>query len=629
MGRVWLARDEILHRDVAVKELLPPGPTSGGQHEMRERSMREARAIAQLDHPNVVRIFDVLHADGEPWIVMEFVPSRSLDVVLSADGPLAPAEVVRIGLAVLAALLAAHGCGLLHRDVKPANVLLADDGRVVLTDFGLAHGHDDPGMTETGIVLGSPSYLAPERAADGEVGPAADLWSLGATLYTAVEGRPPYVRSSTLATLAALATEPPTPPERAGALAPVLEGLLRKEPSQRIRAEEAERLLRQAADQLASPADAAAPASTTPLPTTTATAAKKRRRWLIAAGAAAVAAALVAVIAVRVSNTLTDHAAVTATSMRPDPAALTGWGYYTQDPDFSVPVPDGWQQLHEGQHVEFYEPGGARVLVIDKLGAPKADLLADARAIETADRETGRYPHYEPIGISAVNYQARAVDREWTYAEPGGMRMHAVSRTFVAENGQGYRVDWTTPDTAWTASKAALLRILAGFHTQQVLASSDAASPSARSSSSRSIRPSASAKPTSPPARPVFTDRPIINLDSGRCIDIPGGNPDTMAEIQMWDCFDSAEQKFTFLPDNTLRAVGKCLEIRSISNGSNLRIASCTGEARQRFNLNSSGDLVSLSTGKCIDAKNGDPLNGVWLQIWDCTGAANHKWYVG
>jgi eukaryotic-like serine/threonine-protein kinase len=224
MGRLWLARDEMLCRDVAIKELVPPpGPTSGGQREMRERSMREARAIARLDHTNVVRIFDVLYADGEPCIVMEFVPSRSLDLVLSEDGPVAPAEVVRIGLAVLAALRAAHRTGLLHRDVKPANVLLADDGRVVLTDFGLAHGRDDPSMTQTGIVLGSPSYLAPERATDDVVGPAADLWSLGATLYAAVEGRPPYVRSSTLATLTALATEPPTPPTRAGALAPVLD----------------------------------------------------------------------------------------------------------------------------------------------------------------------------------------------------------------------------------------------------------------------------------------------------------------------------------------------------------------------------------------------------------------------
>jgi serine/threonine protein kinase len=248
MGRVWLARDEMLRRDVAVKELVPsPGLGSDQQRELRERSIREARAIARLNHPNVVRIFDVLHADGEPWIVMEFVPSRSLQQVLSEHGPVAPAEAARIGLAVLAGLRAAHRVGLLHRDVKPANVLLADDGRVVLTDFGLATAPDDPSMTQTGVVLGSPSYLAPERAFDGVVGPAADLWSLGATLYTAVEGRPPYARASTLATLAALTTEPPAPAVRAGAMAPALEGLLRKDPSRRVGAEEAETLLRQAA----------------------------------------------------------------------------------------------------------------------------------------------------------------------------------------------------------------------------------------------------------------------------------------------------------------------------------------------------------------------------------------------
>jgi len=267
MGRVWLAWDEILRRDVAIKELVaPPGLGSDDQREMRERSIREARAIARLNHTNVVRIFDVLHADGDPWIVMEFVSSRSLEQVLAEDGPLTPAEAARIGLAVLAALRAAHRAGLLHRDVKPANVLLADDGRVVLTDFGIATAPDDPGMTQTGVVLGSPSYLAPERAIDGVAGPAADLWSLGATLYTAVEGRPPYVRPSTLTTLAALATEQPTPAARAGAMAPALQGLLRKDPSQRVGAEEAERLLRQATTQQPSPATAAPAILEIPLP---------------------------------------------------------------------------------------------------------------------------------------------------------------------------------------------------------------------------------------------------------------------------------------------------------------------------------------------------------------------------
>ncbi|GIF73036.1 serine/threonine protein kinase [Asanoa siamensis] len=201
MGRVWLARDETLRRDVALKEIVPPaGLTDDERREMRERSMREARAIARLNQVNVVRVFDVLHTGDDPWIVMELVHSRSLHAVLAAEGPLAPARVAEIGLSVLAALRAAHRAGVLHRDVKPANVLLADDGRIVLTDFGLATVPGDPTVTRTGMVLGSPAYLAPERAMDGHTGPAADLWSLGATLYAAVEGRSPYARSTSIAT---------------------------------------------------------------------------------------------------------------------------------------------------------------------------------------------------------------------------------------------------------------------------------------------------------------------------------------------------------------------------------------------------------------------------------------------
>ena len=255
MGRVWLARDEVLRRDVAVKELVPPpGLTEAETAQLRERSLREARAIAQLSHANAVRIFDVLIDGGDPWIVMEFIPSEPLHSVLRAEGPMSPARTARIGLAILGALAAAHRVGVLHRDVKPANVLLGTDGRVMLTDFGLAAVEDDPGMTRTGIVLGSPAYLAPERAVGDPAGPASDLWSLGATLYAAVEGRPPYARPSSIATLAALATELPAPPRRAGALFPVLEGLLRKDPARRITAVEAEALLHAAAQSEEEPA---------------------------------------------------------------------------------------------------------------------------------------------------------------------------------------------------------------------------------------------------------------------------------------------------------------------------------------------------------------------------------------
>ena len=210
---------------------------------MRERSLREARAIARLNNVNVVRVFDVLRTDADPWIVMEYVPSRSLQDTLAADGPFNPVRAAEIGLGVLDALRAAHRAGVVHRDVKPGNVLIGADGRVVLTDFGLATVPGDPNVTRTGLVLGSPAYIAPERARDGTAGPAADLWSLGATLYAAVEGASPFARPSAIATLAALATENPPPARNAGPLKPVLNGLLRKDPAHRINAEEAERLL--------------------------------------------------------------------------------------------------------------------------------------------------------------------------------------------------------------------------------------------------------------------------------------------------------------------------------------------------------------------------------------------------
>jgi hypothetical protein len=248
MGRVWLAHDDLLHRDVAIKEIVPPaGLTPAERQEMRDRTLREARAIARLSHPNVVRIFDVLTSDGDPWIVMEYVRGRTLQEILATDGPLPVPRAVDLGLGVLAALRAAHRSGVLHRDVKPGNVLLGEDGRIVLTDFGLATVPGDPVVTRTGLVLGSPAYLAPERAKDGTAGPEADLWSLGATVYAAVEGQSPYARPSAIATLAALATEPPAPPKRAGPLRPVLNGLLRKKPSERISLAEAERLLRRVA----------------------------------------------------------------------------------------------------------------------------------------------------------------------------------------------------------------------------------------------------------------------------------------------------------------------------------------------------------------------------------------------
>ncbi|XVU21842.1 protein kinase domain-containing protein [Actinoplanes sp. CA-054009] len=241
MGRVWRARDEVLQRDVAIKELLQEGDAE------HRRLLREARAAARLGHPNVVQVFDVLEVDEHAWIVMEYVPSRSLQEAMRDEGPMDPRRVARIGLEVLAALRAADRAGVAHRDVKPANVLLADDGRVLLTDFGIATIEGDALVSTSDVLIGSPEYMSPERAKTGVAGLASDLWSLGATLYAAVEGQSPFHRTSAIATLTALAADEPDPPRRAGPLEPVLTGLLRKDPAERIDATEAEHLLRAAA----------------------------------------------------------------------------------------------------------------------------------------------------------------------------------------------------------------------------------------------------------------------------------------------------------------------------------------------------------------------------------------------
>ncbi|NES38569.1 serine/threonine protein kinase, partial [Micromonospora sp. PPF5-17] len=249
MGRVWRARDEVLHREVAVKQVVPPNWLAAHERdELRGRTLREARTAARLSHPNVVRVYDVVRVDDDPWLIMEYVPSRSLQEIMDSDGPLDPRRAAGIGLAVLAALRAAHDAGVLHRDVKPANVLLARDGRVLLTDFGLAVFDGGDGMmTRPGLVLGSPQYVAPERAAEGVSSVEADLWSLGATLHAAVEGRSPYARSTAMATLAALASQPPDPAPHAGPLQPVLVGLLHRDPGHRLRHDDAARLLAVAA----------------------------------------------------------------------------------------------------------------------------------------------------------------------------------------------------------------------------------------------------------------------------------------------------------------------------------------------------------------------------------------------
>ncbi|GGS75581.1 protein kinase [Nonomuraea spiralis] len=249
MGLVWRAWDTALHREVALKEVRPPDPAfeehdPEAARELRARVLREARALARLNHPHVATIHHIVDPGGEgyPWIVMELVTGGSLQDRL-ARGPMSPWEAARLGREVLSALRAAHTVGIQHRDVKPANVLLREDGRSVLTDFGIAAVRESTSLTATGSFIGSPEYMAPERINGHEGDPASDLWSLGMLLYVAVEGRHPLRRSTTLATLAAVLNQEVPPAERAGPLGLVLNALLRRDPAGRPDAETLDRML--------------------------------------------------------------------------------------------------------------------------------------------------------------------------------------------------------------------------------------------------------------------------------------------------------------------------------------------------------------------------------------------------
>ncbi|WP_192809327.1 serine/threonine-protein kinase [Actinomadura montaniterrae] len=244
MGTVWRALDETLDREVAVKEvLLPSGLSDEERHNRHQRTLREARASARLNHPGVVTVHDVVDEDDRPWIVMELVRARSLQDVLDEDGPLPPGRVAAVGRQIVGALRAAHAIGILHRDVKPANVLVTADDRAVLTDFGIAQMAGDATLTGTGLIMGSPAYMSPERVNGDRAIPASDLWALGATLYAACEGKAPHHRSDAMAVLAAVMTQEVPPPKNAGPLEPVLLGLLERDPVRRMSAEAAEEAL--------------------------------------------------------------------------------------------------------------------------------------------------------------------------------------------------------------------------------------------------------------------------------------------------------------------------------------------------------------------------------------------------
>ena len=235
MGVVWRARDQLLDRDVAVKEVkIADTLTDQERVNAYQRTLREAKTAARLNHPAVVTVYDVAEDEGRPWIVMQLVDAQSLDQVLASSGPLSPRRAAEVGRQLLSALSVAHSAGVMHRDVKPSNVLLGHDDRAVLTDFGIATFQGDPKLTQTGMVMGSPGFTAPERIRGEDASPASDLWSLGATLFAAVEGHGPFEkRGGAVTTMSAIINEDAPEAPTAGALAPVIAALLRREPTDR------------------------------------------------------------------------------------------------------------------------------------------------------------------------------------------------------------------------------------------------------------------------------------------------------------------------------------------------------------------------------------------------------------
>ncbi|MCP9960157.1 serine/threonine-protein kinase [Streptomyces sudanensis] len=403
MGTVWRARDEVVDRDVAVKEpRLPETLSEAERHTAHRHMQREARAAARIDHPSVVCIHDVVTEDGSPWIVMELVRGRSLADLLD-EGTLPPAEAARIGLAVLGALNAAHEAGVLHRDVKPGNVMVGRHGRVVLTDFGIAQVEGEQKLTETGAFIGSPEYIAPERVLGRRAGPESDLWSLGVTLYQAVEGVSPFRRQTTPSTLQAILLAELPPARHAEELHETIRGLLRKEPESRLTARQALGMLRSAAaageERPAADAERTAPSATGP---GAPGAGSRRRRYLLAAAGAAVLA-LVAGLLLRSGG-----------EELPE-----GWKRYDEyRMQLSVAAPEKWTITTEDDlessggpytATRYSAPSGDRSILVDELKG------VTETAVATAERWKREYEEGTPpeggepavADVRAVTHQGR------------------------------------------------------------------------------------------------------------------------------------------------------------------------------------------------------------------------------
>ncbi|HEX6354877.1 serine/threonine-protein kinase [Actinophytocola sp.] len=481
MGVVWRAHDELLRRDVAVKELhvrVGAGPDDLSA----QRVLREAQAAARLRHPGVVAVHDVILDDGRPLIVMELVEGRSLAQVIRAEGPLPEPRVAEIGLRVLRALEAAHRHGILHRDVKPANILIEGD-RVVLTDFGIAAMTGEVTLTDSRAVLGSPEYLAPERINGQPATPATDLWSLGVTLCAALRGESPFQRSDTQSTLAAVLMYEPPPIPRAPHLWPLLSALLNKKPDARPSAEEAAASL---AGLLGVPFEASV---TVPvalqvtdlvaLPVTEPVATRTRRRgrrlaMVVAASVLAVAAAAWFVFSPG-GDTPNGAGARSTTATVPAPPGFTGY----RGDGFTITVPKGW--LKDSYDSEVYWSSSAdseNSLVVhitwwDEQPKNALDTLTEFEQTEFTTLDIySRYQRIKLVETAAPTGATRA-ELEATYhvtVPEGQLDVHDLLHAIVTKSGRTYlltlaaqTVDPTATEQLWQANQSELQTVLESF----------------------------------------------------------------------------------------------------------------------------------------------------------------------
>ncbi|MFD7029699.1 protein kinase [Streptomyces sp. NPDC059917] len=524
MGKVWRAHDELLSRTVAVKELTAGLYVAEADRAvLHARTKKEARAAARIAHPAVVTVHDVFEHDDRPWIVMEYIDGPSLAEAAKAAGRIEPREAARIGLHVLGALRAAHAVGVLHRDVKPGNVLLAKDGRVLLTDFGIAAIEGDTSITRTGELVGSIDYLAPERVTGGAPDPASDLWSLGATLYTAVEARSPFRRTSPISSLQAVVNDEPPALRQAGALGAVITALLRKDPAQRPSAAEAERMLLQAMEgrepksahayvptrgltpeELATPAPGPTPAaepepaahaagparfrteaptapSAHPEPRTTPdpgprtaprpTGGRIRRAAVVAVVAALLGGAgAFGILKYTESQDGADGKGggsgqggrSQAQSQVPVP---DGWQRVKDPTGFTLLVPDGWTRQMNGDQIDYTPDNGKHFIRIAVDSSPDyVNPYAHLLDLEKQVRQRTDYKR-QLLNQNTFRNSTRAALWDFTWTEKGthaGPR-RAIEQMYIAPNETEYAVYMSGPVEGWATLRQQFDVVLTGW----------------------------------------------------------------------------------------------------------------------------------------------------------------------